>query len=223
MLPLQENSSLSSLSPSFKKALIDLPTRTSSHFCTTCRKDHPPSVDCVSNTVTLLLNSSFCSTSANACPESDVILTVLSASTFLVSTEFEIVPDTLHAQRIAERMNLSAKAESRNYHFNRVDSNTEEVPGVIKQPQTTDFFSRKDTGFLRATAFHTYTQRGRVLSCPRWPTHNFPVGTVGPRSMTDTLPWLCQWFSILGLILWFPFSRKADLCHTERLRAWPQV
>ena len=164
------------------------PTRTSSPFCTTCRKDHPFSVDCVSNTMGLFLNSSFCSTSANACPEARVSLTVLSASSFLVSTESEIVPDTLHAQRIAERMNLSAKAESRNYHSNRVDGNTGEVPGVVKQPRTTDFFSGKDTRFLRATAFHTHTPRGRVPSCPGRPTRDFPVGIVGPRSVTDTLP-----------------------------------
>lgn len=135
----------------------------------------------LSNTMSLFLHSS-CSTSADVFPEANTIRTILSTSTCLCGVWH--VPWHLRCPMNCW-MNESV-FKSRNHHSNCVDKNTEEVLGMIRQLQVTDFFSRKDT----------QSPQGWVPSCPGQPTCDSPAATRGPRIMTH-YP-LRLWFSLRG-------------------------
>lgn len=89
----------------------------------------------------------------------------------------------------------------RNYHSNCVDKNTEEVPGMIRQLQVTDFFSRRDT--------HTPHRAGclAVLDSPHM-TLQQQLG--GPGSWHVT-PWDYGFLCVAHLVVFFQ----------QELSSWP--
>lgn len=169
-----------------------LPHRGIQPVCTSYRK-HPPfsvaGLAPLSNTMSLYLNSSFCSTSADVFPEANIpsgpyCQPHLCLFGVHVPWHFRCPMNCW--------MNASV-FKSRNYHFNCVDKNTEEVPGMIKQLQVTDFFSRKDT--------HTPHRAGclPILDSP----HVTPQQELGGPGSWHITPWDYGFLYVAHLVVFF--------------------
>ena len=158
--------------------------------------------------MSLFLHSS-CSTSADVFPEANTIRTILSTSTCLcgvwhVPWHFRCPMNCWMNESVFKR---------RNHHSNCVDKNTEEVLGMIRQLQVTDFFSRKDT--------HT-PHRAGCLSVLDSPHVTLQQQLRGPGSWHIT-PQDYGFLYVAHLVVFFQQKLSSWAAPYPTVKTWPQV